>query len=473
MNSAVRRFTLFFFSLATLASCEDPSDIGLDLQDENQIGAFYTDTLTINTGTVLKSDSILAFRQYPLPVGGYQDAALGNVKATAFTEVGLSGLDVTFGTNPVADSLVLSLDYTTDIYGSDDALLNLSVHRLTEGFQDKSSYFTNSSLAYESTPLGTVSFDPDPVDTSTAAKPAPVFTVPVRIRLDKALANEILAQSGKAPLKNQFNFVQLFKGLAIVPTQAVSREVIGLNTLSAKTKLTLYYKNDTTRKEYSFLLNGSNIRNFSKIEADRSGTALAGLQPYKILPSSQTGGESYVQAGTQLLTKLTIPHLKQLTEKYGNIVINRADLIVPVKNNSFATLKEPAQLGIFETNSSNRILYTATGVAKTVPIDDARLMSIDNYSSPTYLQFDAETRKEGNNTVRTGVGSYKVNVTSYVQAILRGDKPNDGLLITPGRFLSSANGGGSIGLESIPKRAIIVNTAEQGVKLRVYFTKLD
>ncbi|MER2997413.1 DUF4270 family protein [Pontibacter populi] len=473
MNLAVRRFTLFFFSIATLASCEDPSDIGLDLQDENQIGAFYTDTLTINTGTVLKSDSILAFRQYPLPVGGYQDGTLGNVKATAFTEVGLSGLDLKFGENPVADSLVLTLDYTTDIYGSDDPPLNLSIHRLTEGFQDKASYFTNSSLAYESTPLGTVSFDPDPIDTSTATVKTPVFTEPVRIHLDMALANEILAQSGKTTLKDQFNFVQFFKGLAIVPTQANPREVISLNTLSSKTRLTLYYKNDTTRKEHSFLLNGSNIRNFSKIETNRSATALAGLTPYKVLPSSQTGGESYVQAGTQLFTKITIPHLKELKEKYGNIVINRAELVVPVKNNSFTTLREPLQLGIYETNSSNRVLYTSSGVAKTVPIDDARIMSANNYSFPTYLQFDAETRKEGSNEVRTGVGSYKVNVTAYVQAILRGDKPNDGLLITPGRYLASSNGGGTIGLESIPKRAIIVNTEEQGVKLRIYFTKLD
>lgn len=459
MNLAVRRFTLFFFSLATLASCEDPSDIGLDLQDENQIGAFYTDTLTINSGTVLHSDSVLAFRQLPLPIGGYQDATLGNVKATAFTEVGLSGSNLTFGTNPVADSLVLTLDYTTDIYGAKGiAPLTLDVHRLTENFQDKASYFTNSSLNYDSNKLGTVTFQPKVV-TNDSTKTEQ--TVPARIRLDLALANELLAQSGKDPLKDQAKFVQFFKGIAIVP-QDVPRVLIALNTGSSRTKITLYYKNGTEKKEHNFFMSGSSIRNFSNIEADRTGTALAGLNKYEVLPSSETGDETYVQAGTQLLTKLTIPHLTKMKEKYGNIVINRAELVVPVKNNSFETLTAPEYLGIYETNNSNQIFYTSKGIPKTVPIDNPN--ALDSYTYPTALAFvENEKTKEAN---------YRVNVTAYIQAIIDGKKPNSSLLITPARFQTSADGN-LVGIESIPKRAILVNTADRGVKLRIYFSKLD
>lgn len=458
MNSAVRRFTLFFFSLVTLASCEDPSDLGLDLQDENQIGTTYTDTLTINTGTVSHPDSILAFKQMPMPVGGYQDATLGNVKVTAFTELGLTGLDVKFGENPVADSLVLTLDYSTDIYGAKDiSPLTLSIHRLTEGFQDKASYFTNSSLAYSSEALGSVTFRPKSIFNDTTKA---YYTVPVKTKLKKELADELLAQSGKDPLKDQFKFVQFFKGLAIVSTQGTPREIVGINTASSKTKLTLYYKNGTEKKEYSFFMSGSNIRNFSNIQASRGGTVLEGLQKYKLLPSSQTGGESYVQSGTQLFTKLTIPYLTQLKEKHGNIVINRAELVVPVKTNSFATLTAPDQLGIYETNSSNRILYTTKGEAQTVPIDNPN--ALNSYNFPSVLSF---SEKNG--------GRYTVNITAYVQAILDGKKPNNGLLITPVDYQPGSNGTGVVALESIPKRAIIINTAEKGVKLRVYFSKLD
>lgn len=469
MNSAVRRFALFFFSLATLASCEDPSDIGLDLQDENPIGAAYTDTLTINTGTVLHPDSILSYKQQPLPVGGYQDATLGNVKAIAFTELGITGLDVTFGENPVADSLILTLDYSTDYYGIKlNEPLSLNIHRLTEGFQDKASYFTNSSLAYSSEVLGSVTFQP-----TVLAKKVKVnnestdSTVVARVPLNLSLANEFLAQSGKGPLKDQFKFVQFFKGLAIVPTQTDPRVMIGLNTGSSRTKLTLYYKNGTEKKEYSFIFSGSNIRNFSKIEAKRGGTALSGISKNVLIPSSQTGGESYVQAGTKLLTKLTIPHLTELKKKYGNIIINRAELVVPLKTNSFATLLEPTYLGIYETNSSNRILYNAKGEPKTVPVDNPN--ALDSYTYPTALAFVPVLDAKGN---RTGEGSYKANITAYVQAILDGKKPNDGLLIAPARFQASSSGN-ILSVESMPKRAIISNTAEKGVKLRIYFSKLD
>lgn len=459
MNLAVRRFTLFFFFLATLASCDDPSDIGLDLQDENEIGAFYTE-LAVNTGTVLKPDSVLSFKQLPLPVGGYQDATLGNVKATAFTEIGLSGLDVKFGDNPVADSLVLSLDYTTDIYANNTVPLTLNIHRLTEGFQDKASYFTNSTLNYDSNVLGSVTFDPKVLRTKKTDQDS---IAPVNIKLDIALANELLAQSGKEPLKDQFKFVQFFKGIAIVPTQAAPREIFALNTGSTRTKLTLYYKNGTEKKEYTFTMGGSNIRNFSNISVNRAGTVLEGLDKYELLPSTATGGETYLQAGTQLFTKLIIPELTKFKEDYGDsIVINRAELVVPVKTNSTATLAAPQQLAIYETNNTNRILYTIKGEAKTVPADNPNFMNV--YTFPTRLEFKKKSDSEGN---------YTVNLTAYVQAILRGDKPNDGLLITPAKYIPNQNGTASIANESIPKRAIISNTAEKGVKLRIYFSKLN
>ncbi|MEJ8757601.1 DUF4270 family protein [Pontibacter sp. H259] len=458
MNSAVRRFTLFFFSLATLASCEDPSDIGLDLQDDNEIGAFYTE-LAVNSGTVLKPDSVLSFKQQPLPVGGYQDATLGNVKATAFTEVGLSGLDVKFGDNPVADSIVLSLDYTTDIYANNTVPLTLNIHRLTEGFQDKASYFTNSSLNYDSDVLGTVTFDPKVLRTKKTDQDS---IAPVNIKLDIALANEILAQSGKEPLKDQFKFVQFFKGIAIVPTQQSPREIFALNTGSNRTKLTLYYKNGTEKKDYTFTMSGSNVRNFSNITANRSGTVLENLSNYEFLPSTATGGETYVQAGTQLFTKLTIPELANFKAENGDsVVINRAELVVPIKSGSIATLSAPQQLAIYETNNSNRILYTSKGEAKTVPADNPSFMDV--YTFPTRLEFKKKSDTEGN---------YTVNLTAYVQAILRGDKPNDGLLITPAKYVGNTSGGGTIANESIPKRAILSNTAEKGVKLRIYYSKL-
>jgi hypothetical protein len=463
MNSAVRRFTLFFLSLALITACEDPSDIGLDLQDDNKIGTFYTDTLTINTGTVLHSDSIPAFKPLPMPLGGYWDSALGNVLATAFTEVGLSGLDLEFGENPVADSIVLTLDYNTSVlYGvKQNAPLTLSVHRLTEGFNDKKSYFTNSTMAYESQPLGTTVFQPKIVQKQGTA--GGDSAIVARIKLDKSLAEEILSKSGQAVLKDQFKFVEFFKGIAIVPSAQNSRVLMAVEPASSRTKITLYYRNGADKKEYSFFMGASNIRSFSRIVSDRSGTVLQGLQKYQFLPSEQTGGETYVQAGTQLFTKLTIPYIKELKAKHGNIVINRAELVLPVKTNSFATLETPTQLAIYETNATNKIFYTAKGEPKTVPVDQA--VALENYSYPNVLTF-----KKG---ATTGTGYYTVNITAYVQGILNGKKANQSMLVTPAKLKQGPNGTGVIIRETVPFRAIITDTEQNPVRLRVYFSKLD
>ncbi|MBC5774520.1 DUF4270 domain-containing protein [Pontibacter sp. KCTC 32443] len=468
MNSAVRRFALFFFSLATLASCEDPSDIGIDLQDENLAGTTYTDTLTINTGTVSQPDSILAFNQDRAILGGYWDAVLGNVKGTTFTEVALSGTDVVFGDKNkprLLDKLVLTLDYDSTFYGDIGEPITFEVHELTESFQEKASYFTNSSLAYDPKVLGSVTFKPEIVEVKdTTGKIIGEHYSRPSIVLDQEFAQNLLNQSGTTNLKNQANFAQFLKGFAFVPT-GDPKFLLGLNLGSNNSKLTLYFRNgsgtgaDSVRKSHTFFFGSATTRDFSNITADRSGTALEGLGKNVLLESSETGDESYIQSGTQLLTKLTIPHLAKLKEKHGNIVINRAELVIPIKTASDTKLAAPKALALYETNSSNRILKNSNGETRVVPFDAAYALNSTRY--PAQLLFDADKKQ------------YTVNITSYVQAILLGKKPNDGLLIAPAKFTNAGSGTVAISKEIIPYRAILSNTVEKGVKLRVYFTKVD
>ncbi|MBB6609521.1 DUF4270 domain-containing protein [Pontibacter sp. Tf4] len=459
MNSAVRRFTLFFFSLAALASCEDPSDIGLDLQDENLIGTQYTE-LAIEAGTVLQPDSILAFNQSRAVLGGYQDATLGNVKATVFTELSLSGTDLNFGENPVLDSVTLTLDYDV-IYGAAGHELSFNIHRLSQGFNEKASYFTNSSLPYESEILGDTTFKPELITEkdSVTKQEKQFYRVPT-IHLERAFGQELLNQSGKTPLKTQPNFVQYLKGLAIVPTEESPRVMIGLN-LGSNTKMVLYYKNgtDTTRKSHTFLFSGMGARDFSRITANRSGTALANLQKGELLPAEQVGGETYLQSSTALLTKLTIPFLEELKEEHGNIVINRAELVLPVKNGTEVTIKPPSKLAMYIANG-NRIKETSGGEAITVPKDLTYAINSNGY--PAELTYNSKKNE------------YSANITAYIQAVLLGQKPNASILVGPARFSSTSSAGTTMASkEIIPYRAILSNTAERGMKLRVYFTKLD
>ncbi|MEJ8802524.1 DUF4270 domain-containing protein [Pontibacter sp. H249] len=459
MNLAVRRFLLFFFSIATLASCDDPTDIGIDLQDENLIGTNFTDTITINTGTVLLTDSILSFRTAPAQVGYLADPVLGTLKATTYTEVALNGTDVKFGENPQVDSMVLTLDYSF-IYGNKTAPLKLNVFRLTEGFQEKASYFTNTTLAKQEAPLGSTTlvpllyekkkqFDVD----STAAKRL------VKIKLPQSLINEFVAQSGNDPLKSQANFKAFFKGLAIAPAGEPS-SILALNLAADSSKIVMHYKNGADKKKHTFRLSGSAVNYFTNFEGNRAGTAVAELsQNGDFIPATEgNGNESYIQNNTQLLTKLTLPYLENFREAAGTIIINRAELIVPVKAASTGAFSAPPQLLLYQTNNTNRILKDGSGNALTVQQNGVG--QINSTAFPAALTFDNKRNR------------YALNITSYFQAMLLGKKPNNGLLLAPA-VVTNSQSGTSVASDIRPFRAIISNAGDSKVQLVVYYSKLD
>jgi hypothetical protein len=457
MNSAARRFFLFFFSFAALTACEDPKDIGLDLQDENLIGTEFTDTLTIETGTVFQGDSILSYRMASAVVGQYADPVLGITRASAFTEVGLGGTNVNFGSNVKADSLVLTLDYGFK-YADTLAAMQVNVHRLTGAFDERTSYFTNSQLSYEPAPVGTAVFKPmiEVVDVSgTKTK----RTKLLRVKLSDELASQFLAQSGQPTFSNQSSFLNFFRGLALLVAEDTNASLVGFNLGSTSSALTLHYTAaDGTKKTHAFILGSGGY--FSQITTDRTGTAIESLQANgSLIPSSETGGDSYVQAGTQLLTKLTFSGLEALKAQHGEVIINRAELILPVKNASTVNnLPVPPQMVLYETNSTNRILRDVTGTPRAVQQDGA---SANATSNPASIAYDKAK------------GQYSINVTSYLQAIMLGQKPNNGLLLGAAVVTESQQRSFTISPQLNPYRAIITNSDPKPIKLLLYYSKLN
>ncbi len=456
MNLAVRRFFLFFFSVAAFSACQEPTDIGLELQDENLIGTSYTDTLTIETGTVLLPDSIVSYRRPPV-VGQYADPALGTVSATTFTEVGIAGNNLSFGTDVVVDSMVMTLEYA-GLYGTTDNRLTLSVHQLAQGFDDRTSYFTNSQLPYNETALGTTTFVPGLVKKKNSTADSTVAQNKVRVRLDNAFASQIVSQ---APYASQESFVNQINGLAIVPQGEPSR-LLFLNYAADTSKITLYYKQNgsTEQLRYAFKFNFADISYFNRVTADRTGTAIAALQEKRdYLPAAGTGDESFVQAATQLYTKIRIPHLAKLREQQGNIIINRAELILPIKNASRTDyLSAPPQMVLYRTNNNNQILKNVGGVSLTVQAN--RYTSQAGTGSPAVA------------SIPSGKDYYTVNITSYIQAAILGTVPNNELLMSAASVSTGSDNSTTVSTEPVPYRTIISNTPARPVKLVLYYSNV-
>jgi hypothetical protein len=443
MNLPVSRTLLSFFFLFSLFSCDDdPTEIGLELQEsDNQIGTHFKDDFQINTSTVLLKDSIVSFGSRPVLAGRVSDGDFGTISARTFAEVSLPSNNLKFDANTGADSLVLSLGYTS-YFGDTTAVTSLSVYELDTVFSEKRTYFTTTSLPTKSTPLGSVSFQPRPTGTrpagsaSTTARSTPT----VKIRLSTELADRILAQSEKPALANQQAFVeQLLKGISLAPTPgSAGGAVLGFNLQSDSTYLSLYYTSGTTKKRVKFPFLDVQPR-FNQISVDRSGTPLAGLvNSGDIVPSGQTGDVTYLQSGTGLRTKITFTEDLSALKALGTVAINRAELVVPVQKGLFDKSAVPPLVYLYETNETNRILTANDG---TTP------RRVLQRGSPAELVYNADKKE------------FSANITSYVQGLVYSTATTPKSLL----ISSSVNG-------NLINRATLSASPTDRVRLRVYYS---
>jgi hypothetical protein len=471
MNWPTRTYILFILSFITLTSCENP-DIALDLEGETKLGTAFTDTITVKAATVLLHDSILGFKRGNLLSGRAIDAQqiFGTTTATAFTEVALGSGSFIEPASAVIDSMVLSLDYD-EYYGDTTQNLTLRVHRLQQPFEENQIYFADRTLPYQEAPLGTRTFKPTPkrtVKTFNADSSAIVrLPLPLRIRLDNALANEILAQR-ETVLANQKAFVNFLPGFALT-TDEQAQAILGFDPDADSTYIRIYYRSGSKKHTYNLFLNGNNNR-LNQVRANRANTPLAALQQKgDALPASATNNRIYLQESTGLKGKISFPYIQTLKEKLNGAYINRAELILPV----VSTENISPYLYLYETNATNWILRYSNE-ARAVSSDGAFYPS--GYLSPAALQYSAVEK------------GYILNVTSYVQALIYNIRPrvstttgmkdiapSDGLIISPASISAASLTASSTPLNSLlglqTLRQTVLSTAPGNqIKLRLYYS---
>lgn len=471
MNWPTRTYILLFFAFISFSSCENP-DVALDLEGETKLGTAFTDTITVKAATVLLNDSILGFKRGNLLTGQATDPAniYGTATAKAYSEVALSSGSFTDPATAVIDSMVLSLDYD-EYYGDTTQDLTVRVHRLEQAFQEDQIYFANRSLAYQETPLGSRTFKPRPkrtVKSFNADSSAIVrLPVPVRIKLDNALANQMLARR-ETVLANQQAFVAFLPGLALT-TGDNAKAILGFDPDSDSTYMRIYYRAGGKKYSFNLFLSGNNNR-LNQVSASRANTALAALQNKgDALPASATNNRIYLQESTGLKGKIRFPYIQTLKDKLNGAYINRAELVMPVVSEQNIS----PYLYLYEANARNYILRYSNE-ARAVSSDGAFYPS--GYVSPAALVYVPSEK------------AYILNVTSYVQALIYDIRPrvtttngtqvlppSDGLIISPSSLAAaslSASGtplNSLLGLQTLRQTMLNMAPGNQ-IKLRLYYS---
>ncbi|MBX0291919.1 DUF4270 domain-containing protein [Hymenobacter sp. HSC-4F20] len=480
--------SLFAVSLLVLASCEKANDLGLELPGTSPITSQYLD-LPVATYTVRQQPVETVNSDYVL-VGRLRDSKVGTTTAQGFLNLQynatLSPPDSLPSKTARLDSVVFSLGFN-QVYGTTSQPLRFNFATLQQPL-DARTVYNSASAGPSSTVLLTNIAAPlnreikvwQQLSTNTTNNRDSVQVTVVdkvlRLRLLKYPATTTLANSTFAALQdasfNQDKLDAVWKGILLTPTANFADNIVAFSR-SFNSRVVFYFSGTNAsgknwnRHAYSLVAGPlpanaltAGPKYFTQITTDLSGTPLASLTTSaQQVSSAATDEYTYLQDGTGLATRLEFQGLQALTNK-PELAVNRAELLLPIQQNTNGLFPYPANVFLYEANASNQVLTRAVGATSYERLVQAEGVVQNVRITPTsvgspasavlYPSYDAPQY-------------YSVPLTEYLQAYLQnrleGELPS-ALLLSP--ILRT-------------DASLTLNRAQldaKNIKLRVYYSNL-
>jgi hypothetical protein len=411
------------FILLLFAQCKkDKSQLGLNVQPQSdQIGLMVSDTSTLHTYSTL-SDSIATDELNAAALlGSYMDPFFGKVSASIYTQIRLAGsVDFTPEGGTLADlevdSVVLYLVISGG-YGNLDAQ-TFEVYQMEENIFMDFTYYSNKVIpntGLNLVPIGEGTIVPNasaPGFVGGVQTNNPILRIPLSVN---DFAMPIINQSGIGPLisnDGDNGFVSWFKGLYITTNtnQEINEgSILYLDLLSPNSKVTMFYRDnsglpseyDTLR--FDFNINASCAR-FGNYQHDYTGT------PVEAQLNDTTLGQQlfYLQAMGGVRGNIALPNVERYKDS-GNIIINKAELVIPVQYYTTDAYLPPSELFLVRQ------------------LPDVGIAFIPDYNDSRGGNYVASTK------------SYTFNITRYLNQLIAGEYENRPLTIVTSGNAVTAN----------------------------------
>lgn len=423
-----------------LTNCnKENNDVGINIQPpSDKLLVVSTDTTTVVAYSQFV-DSVKTDETSVSLLGSIMDPIFGRTTASFYTQLRLAKPAFSFGTDPVADSLYLSLEYDT-YYGDTNSTLTLKVYEMAQRIYIDSAYYSKNSVPVKSTLLAQKTFIPDfkndvIVGTDT-------LDPHLRINLGE-MSTELMDKLINAPsdsMETNTSFLNYFNGLYItVETLNSDGIMISFDLLSALSRMTLYYHNETGDSlQYEYVINSSSAR-FGKFVHDYSLGDPSFRAQVAYGDTALGRNVCYIQAMGGVKTHVQFPHIKNY-EDDGRLALNEARLF----------------LKPYETDPTLPYATYLVMVARTA--DGSFSVLDDQLEGGTYFGGFYDEKN----------GGYWFRITQTIQKLMRSSDPHYGFDI----YLS----GGAINAE----RIIFTGTNPEGqdlsgdrIKLVLTYTKLD
>lgn len=311
--------TFCICALLLAFSCTDPNLIGLEVQPPSDgISVALTSANNNLKLSTISEDSLLSGQASVLLLGEVYDPIFGNnqsVFATQFT-LPFTSVDVGSSDTLTVDSVVLSFSYA-GTYGGNNQLFDITVNELSESIFKDSVYYSNQNVTFDA---NAVYSQTTMINTEDSVMVGVEMKAPhLRLKLDNALGDKILDESGTSNLEDNVQFAEFFKGFYVSANVAnlSGGSIVYFSPTSSNSKLSIYYHSTNVDSlSLAFSLSGDAARvNFFN-EKDMS----------QLLQQADTSIRVYVQSMAGYKTVIEVQSLDTLKAFFKNKAINRVNL---------------------------------------------------------------------------------------------------------------------------------------------------
>lgn len=431
--------------LFSAMGCSKSSEIGLSLVEQEQSDILYTDTSTIIL-TTQNADRVETSNRTIMTCGSYSDVEWGESTASIYMNFRLNNTGAVFP-NCVFDSLILSLAYQDfGHYGElrtnkpTATAQNWEIARVLEDIEEGTVYNSDKTFMTDGNLLKS-NFQFTPNDTAKVVVGTTRVDPHLRIRLDDQAGVDLgelfldPQSTGIDIYESNTKFKDWFKGIQIRPSSSnpTNGSVIRFKSKDALTKLTLHYT-DTS--------NGGSVAKVFEFLTNEDAEVVSSFNhthPVNLTDNLVTDTVVYVQGLDGLHTKIAFPFVQSL----GNVIINKAELVLPVADTGTNDFPEPIQLLAKIKDLGGNL----------VAIDDV-ITSINRAGS--YFLFGGVLEDTGNKNF-----VYRMYISEEMQALVNGTTSESAIYITLPSALD-------------PERVQLMN--EKGVnaaKLYLTYTKIQ
>ncbi|MCR9288345.1 MAG: DUF4270 domain-containing protein [Bacteroidetes bacterium] len=347
MKNSILALIVLLAGFCLFNACNDPTSIGSDLLEGDQLDLDYTDTLTIISKTVRDADSVItfstssstpaSFRLSAYLAGNFDDPIFGRSESSIYSQVSLlSSIVPNFAKGEFLDevsldSIVLVLPWDSlGVYG--DTLqekYNLEVYEIDEIMPSDQDYYSDQSFAVKPNPIATVeNLEPRPKTLVPAVQPQgeslsdTILANHLRIRLDESYSNAFF-NADTLNFQNDTLFSEFFKGFHIKAT-STNGGMLSFNLNSSNAGIFVYFHVDTTQSIYQFPTNFDITNTVKTVNFDHnySGTDIETALTNGIKEDSII----FVQGMAGVTATLEFPYVESL----GSILVNKAELELPI-----------------------------------------------------------------------------------------------------------------------------------------------